>query len=120
MYGVLNELMSFQLLDNTVIASAMIAVAACGALTAKLAASYEFQLPSIYTGFSETIVKPEMRSAFAVGALLIAEPRTSFSARRKRSGRLIRTMLRDTSVVGRAAVVSGTCAPGTLALALPL
>ena len=54
-YGCVNEIVSVQLFDSSVTASAITAVAACAPANV---APVAFQSPCTYTGFSATTVKP--------------------------------------------------------------
>src|SRR4249919_12983 len=105
-YGMAYERSSAQLPDSSVTESASTEVAAPAG---KPAAA--FQSPSTYTGFSDEIVRPGLTMA-------PRPPRTIFSARRNRIGRLpasCLTLMRfaaANAVHGRAPPFSGAAAPG--------
>src|SRR5579871_361870 len=108
-YGLANEFLSLQLFERSVTESAITAVATWGS---PKPAALAFQLPWMYTGFSETTVKPgEM--------MLPSAPLTSLSARRKKTGGLRRAIACPSAVLVASAVVWGVmaCTYGALIVA---
>src|SRR5262245_31138539 len=92
-YGVANDVLSVQLFDRSVTASAMTDVAACAPSNPSLAA-LALKSPWMYTGFSDTTVSP-----FTLFPTML-EPSMSFKARRKTMARLVCASLRMRFLVG--------------------